>query len=195
MGWTLKFYKQFLEFKCLSSKLETTNKYLAGDIRHPEAWGILLLCWTANLFIAVYAIYWRKAPLNAQSWWPWLHDKSDNSSCLKHQIIELCQNRTQSQSNVEDCKQFRRNIINNTKTSLICLFESKGCLCWFMLQLCDAPVFVGYLCLTSTKNRCLVNINIYLFILKPQVINKEEEKYSNWWIFVVNCLLSRSSMQ
>ncbi len=190
MGLTLKFYKQFLEFKCL----KTTNKYLAGDIRHHEAWGILLLCWTSNLFIAVYAIYWRKAPLNAQSWWPWLHDKSDNSSCLKHQIIELCQNTITIKCRGLQTIQKKYHQYN-TKTSLICLFESKGCLCWFMLQLCDAPVFVGYLCLTSTKNRCLVNINIYLFILKPQVINKEEEKYSNWWIFVVNCLLSRSSMQ
>ena len=115
MGWTLKFYKQFLEFKCLN----TTNKYLAGDIRHHEAWAILLLCWTSNLFIAVYAIYWRKAPLNAQSWWPWLHDKSDNSSCLKHQIIELCQNTITIK--LRGLQTILRNIINNTKAPLICL--------------------------------------------------------------------------
>ena len=109
----------------------------------------------ASLDIHVYAIYWRRASLNATTWWPWLHDKSDNSSCLKHQIIVLSLARTQSQSNVRE--QFWRNIIN-TQSSLICLLEHKDC--WFMLQVCDAPVFVGYLCPTRTKNRCLVNINV-----------------------------------
>ena len=112
--------------------------------------------------------------------------KADDRGYMTNQIIPLVLNikllspaRTQSQSNVENCKQFRRNTINNTKPWLICLFEREVCLWCFMLQLCDAPVFVGYLFLTSTKNRCLVNINIYLFILKPREINTEVEKYSN----------------
>ena len=85
----VKHYKQFLEFKCL----KTSWKYLSGDIspRHGASSSFSAGHITSHLmFIAANAIYWRKAPLNAQSWWPWLHDKSDNSSCLKHQIIEPC---------------------------------------------------------------------------------------------------------